>query len=231
MRKILALAPVMADESEIKTLALSLHFLENQYQIDFLDPLSDGFGESNELYFQIWQQKLAACQKDYDAFIGFSLGGVILQQALSLFNDLNKPLFLFSTPSFADKELKAKLNQVISLAKEKRVAEALEALYSNVFIHEIPALCLSVNDEERASKRLAFGLNIVAEADSRPYLDAYPNNYLVFIGALSQLVNQKNIAVKPSSLVVVPHAGMRVLQDNANYCQKIILDRLNETVN
>ena len=47
------------------------------------------------------------------------------------------------------------------------------------------------------------------------------------MGEASQLVNVKNVVMaKTGSLLLVPNAGMRVLQSNRLFCERAILERL-----
>ncbi len=56
-------------------------------------------------------------------------------------------------------------------------------------------------------------------------------DHLHLIGECSNLVNNENVvAPKTGCLVQVPQAGMRVLQDNLPFCQKIIIERLRSEI-
>lgn len=227
-RTILVLAPIMPQRSELETIAPTLSFLEPTYQLEFVDPLSITSAVSNLAYYARWQDRLSHCVNQYDAFIGFSFGGVILQQCFSLFENLNKPLILFSTPSFADVSLSAKLGEVITLCEQAAVEQALISLYRHVFFpNQPPAGVLKTEDCSLAANRLIFGLQRVLTTDSRPVLAEASVQHLHLIGENSHLVNQDNVvAPKTGRLAIVPGASMRVLQDNRAYCQKIILETL-----
>src|SRR5690606_27144516 len=102
---------------------------------------------SNEAYYQLWQDHLKKWLATYDAFLGFSFGGVILQQCFSLFANRKKPIILFSTPTFADRALQKKLGDVIALCKANRVNDALVSLYKEVFSpHDSPLQVLPESD-------------------------------------------------------------------------------------
>lgn len=227
-KKILILGPVLPDAAEIEEIAKTLSFLHNDYLIDFIDPLSIQEEVTNEIYYRLWEQELSKHLNHYDAFFGFSFGGVILAQSIHLFTDLNKAIVLFSTPSFADKALAKKLGTVIQLCKEKKLIEALNFLYDSVFHpHKAPHQFSEVANEELASSRLIFGLQRVLATDSRSLLNETKVDHLHLIGECSDLVNQANvIAPKTGQLAVVPVSGMRMLQDNPSFCQELILKRL-----
>ena len=163
----------------------------------------------------------------YDAFFGLSFGGVILQQCFSLFEQIKKPIVLFSSPSFADDALKRKLREVISLCKELRVDEALISLYQHVFYPNQPTQPFLYDDKEATAARVIFGLQHVLDTDSQAILQQTKVAYLHLMGEASQLVNVKNVVMaKTGSLLLVPNAGMRVLQSNRLFCERAILERL-----
>lgn len=227
-KKILVIGPVSAHAEDMASIANTLAFLNEGYAIDYLDSLSIMDELPNAAYYQLWEHKLASCINDYDAFFGFSFGGVIIQQCFSLFQPVNKPIILFSTPTFADSSLNQKLGLVVHLCQEDKLEEALQALYEPVFYpNPIPPLSSTNLNRNQAYKRLIFGLNRVLQTDSSTILQKNHVRHLHLIGEYSNLVNNNNvIAAQNSQLVVVPHSSMRVLQDNPTYCQKIILEAL-----
>lgn len=210
------------------SIAKTLSFLTEDYTLDYLDSLSIMEELPNAAYYTLWEQKLSTYINDYDAFFGFSFGGVIIQQCFSLFQPLNKPIILFSTPTFADSSLKQKLGLVIHLCQQDRLEDALQALYEPVFYpNPMPPLSSTEFNREEAYERLIFGLTRVLQTDSRTIIQNNHVLHLHLIGEYSDLVNNKNvIAAQNSQLVIVPHSSMRVLQDNPAYCQKIILEVL-----
>lgn len=228
-KKVLTLGPVSAQPEDIAAIAQSLAFLDEDYRIDYLDSLSIMHEVPNQDYYQLWQQKLASYLDDYDAFFGFSFGGVILQQCFSLFAKTPKAIILFSTPTFADPALQEKLGTVIRLCQEDKLEEALKALYQPVFYpHKMPALTLDHRNKAQAYARLIFGLTRVLNTDARAILQENKVPHLHLIGADSNLVNRHNVlAANHGRLISVPHASMRMLQDEPIFCQKVILEALN----
>ncbi|CAM4467701.1 MAG: hypothetical protein LEGION0403_FIIPPAGN_00227 [Legionella sp.] len=227
-KNILVIGPVSAHPEDMASIAKTLTFLTEDYDIDYLDSLSIMEELPNAAYYPLWEQKLATCINDYDAFFGFAFGGVVIQQCFPLFQSLNKPIILFSTPSFADSPLNQKLGLVVHLCQEDKLEEALQALYEPVFYpNPMPPQSTTNLNRDQAYKRLIFGLTRVLQTDSRPILQNNQIPHLHFIGEYSNLVNNKNvIAAQNGQLVTVPHSSMRVLQDNPTYCQKIILEVL-----
>jgi hypothetical protein len=228
-KKILIIGPISIQEDDFTSIAKSLSFLDEQYLIKFIDSLSIMNDLPNQAYYQLWEQKLLPFFNEYDAFFGFSLGGIIIQQCFPLFSKIHKPLILFSTPSYADSELTKKLGKVIELCKDKQLEEALNTLYHAVFYpYPLPALSVSVDNTNQALNRLLFGLNRVLNTDSTEMLQTNVIKHTHLIGECSNLVNRNNVIVPPKGhLVTVPQASMRVLQDNPYFCQKIILEVLN----
>lgn len=228
-KKLLVIGPVTPQESDLKSIAATLSFLDETYTIDFIDSLSMMDEMPDSHFYQFWHQKLCHYLPQYEGFLGFSFGGVILQQCLSLFETYKKPLILFSTPTFADATLNKKLGRVISLSRENKVEEALQLLYTDVFYPNTQPLKLHTDlNNDAAAKRLIFGLTKVLQTDSRAQLALSTVDHLHLIGESSHLVNQKNV-IHPENgrLLIVPGAGMRVLQDNLPYCE----DRIREVLN
>lgn len=228
-KNILVLTPDTPHPSYIKSVVSPLAFLEEEYNIHPIDSLSIMDDVTNEEYYRLWQQELMKHLPHYDAFFGFSFGGVILQQCFSLFTEAHKPIILFSTPSFADSTLSQKLGEVISLCKENKVDEALQSLYQHVYYpNKIPLQSHTNLDNELAAKRVIFGLTRVLETDSRRILNENKVKHLHLIGERSHLVNTQNVIPAPNGrLISVPGAGMRMLRDNPSFCQQILLETLN----
>lgn len=228
-KKIITIGPVSAQPEDIATIANSLSFLNEDYHIDYLDSLSIMHDVPNKDYYQLWKQKLTSYIDDYDAFLGFSFGGVILQQCFSLFAKAPKPIILFSTPTFADPTLKEKLGKVIRLCQENRLEDALKALYQPVFYpHKMPVLTIDSINKAQAYARLIFGLTRVLNTDARTLLQENKVPHLHLIGENSNLVNCNNVlAANHGHLISVPRASMRMLQDEPLFCQKVILEALN----
>lgn len=228
-KKILVLTPDTPDPSYIESVISPLSFLEDEYSIHPLDSLSIMSDIPKKTFYKLWEHKLQEHIPHYDAFFGFSFGGVILQQSFSLFANINKPIVLFSTPSFADDSLAKKLSEVISLCKTDQLEKALYTLYQYVYYpNEIPLQSTQTLNQLTAAKRVIYGLTRVLETDSTSTLNTNAINHLHLIGELSHLVNKDNV-IKPKTgnLVEVPEAGMRMLRDNPIFCQKALLRALN----
>lgn len=219
MKKILVLGPILADWTEIQVIANTMTFLETNYEVEFIDPLQDIISDvEKKTFFKHWKCRLETLTPSYDAFFGFSLGGVILQQSFDLFENQKKPIVLFSVPSFADEILAERLNAVIYLIHQKSIESAIAAKNEWVFFPALPPKQTKrILDPIHAGFRLSYGLECVLKIDSRPMLKK-PVNYLHFIGEQSKLVNRNNIVSLPNKLIEVPHAGMRVLTDNPDFC-------------
>lgn len=231
MKKILVILPVLPQKSYADSIGQSLLFLNENYQLDLVDPLDISDEIEIELYYQQCQAWLKKVIANYDALFGFSFGGVILQQCFPILEQENKPIVLFSTPTFADNDLKIKLGEVISLCKEHKVDEALALLEQYVVPPNKQALKIfEINNKDETVKRMVFGLQRVLDTDSRGILQKTNVAHLHLIGECSNLVNIKNvIASKKGHLLSVPQAGMRVLQDNLIFCKQAMIESLNKT--
>ncbi|MCL9685210.1 hypothetical protein [Legionella maioricensis] len=228
-KKILVITPVQHCPSFIEPIIKPLSFLDEEYSIHPIDSLAQMDDIPSQEYYHYWQQELAKYIPHYDAFFGFSFGGIILQQCFSLFTNSNKPIVLFSTPTFADHSLTKKLGEVIALCQESKIDEALSALYQHVYYpNKIPPQETQPFDPVIAAKRMIFGLTRVLETDSTSVLKENEVNHLHLIGELSHLVNKDNVTAAPKGrLLSVPEAGMRMLRDNLPFCKKAILETLN----
>ena len=225
--KILVIAPVMAQPSEIELFASSLAFMQPYGHMEFLDPLSFiDMDLPNEAYYLAWQSHLASIINQFDAFMGFSFGGVILQQSFSLFE--NQPIILFSTPTFADTSLHQKLGEVIHLCEKNQLEQALNKLYAQVYYpNPQPSCDWTTIDPSEAAQRLKTGLTRVLTTDSSHLVKTSNINLLHLIGEHSDLVNAQNVlSPKTGLLLTVPDAGMRVLQNNLAFCRNPILEKL-----
>lgn len=228
-RKILVLGPVLAYKSQISEISNMLDFLTSKYDLNILDPLeNDILKEEN--YFNYWNNYLKDNKDNYECLIGFSLGGVILQKNLSCLQD--KKIILFATPSFTNFDLKQKLQQVIDLNEKGNFKEA-NNLKTKLVFHPNPSpACINEynSDEEMGRVRLRCGLKLVLNNNSKSDLESNNNpNLNHFIGEESSLVNMSNV-VRPGAGTVytVPNSGMRVLNDNLEYCKTVIWDILND---
>lgn len=228
-KNILVLTPDTPHPSYIAHVLHPLGFLEEHYQLHPLDSLEIMDDLPNDAFYHLWNKKLVNQLPLYDAFIGFSFGGVILQQCFSLFTHIKKPIILFSTPTFAHRQLTNSLQQVVSLCENLQIETAMEYLYQLVYYpHEPPKQSHRLPNKAAAAKRVIYGLNRVLTTDSRAVLNQNQVNYVHLIGEQSRLVNKDNVIVPPSgTLLNVPNAGMRVLRDNPVYCQKVIWEALN----
>ncbi len=227
MKKIAVFLPDLPQLSYLKPIEQSLSFLTPEYGLDFIDPYEIHEEVSNEFYYTKWQERIKNCDTQYDAFLGFSFGGVILQQCYPILECLEKPLLLFSTPSFANERLRTKLNRVIELCRKQRVQEGLQYLYQHVSRRALPTTTFPLDNEIETAQRIIFGLQRVIDTDATEMIRNTQLSYTHFIGEASNLVKRENVILgENGTLWVVPKAGMRVLQDNLPFCQTKILEVL-----
>lgn len=229
-KKVLVLTPDTPDPSFIEHVITPLNFLTDDYIIEPMDSLHIMSELPQNGFYDLWKEELARRVPHYDAFFGFSFGGVIIEQCFSVFSNINKPIILFSTPSFADAPLKEKLGQVISYCEKNDIDAALQYLYQHVYYPNPPPLqSYQFADSYLAAQRVIFGLNRVLATDSTAILKNNSVHHIHLIGEHSNLVNKHNvIAPANGTLIQVPGAGMRVLRDNPEYCKTVIREALGE---
>ena len=231
MKKILILAPILSEWSNVDIITESLQFLVPYYELNIIDPLVNvTMNTTEKVFFEYWEEKIRIYVTEYDAFFGFSLGGVILQKFFPIFEVENKAVVLFSVPSFVDILLANRLNSIIKLIEKDELSKAIMQINRYVFYpkyvdqHEI-----KLKNPKETSVRLLKGFRFIIDIDSRPVLKSTKLKYLHLIGEKSQLVNYDNVYVPLScQLILVPQSGMRVLENNQMYCVDPIIELLEE---
>ena len=231
-KKVFVLAPILPDWNHVNLIEKVVNLLLGSEEniLNIIDPLSCLENDA-KIFYPWWLRKLEKEINNYDVFLGFSFGGVILQQCFSLFENINRKIILFSTPSFINFALYQKLNKIIQLIKLGLVEDAL-ALHDkwvfspNAVPYQIKEPVSSAAVENIIS-RVLHGLNLILKTDSREKLKNTSIQYTHLIGEKSVLVNHQNVVVSThGKLIIVPNAGMRVLQDNFPYCQQILREIL-----
>ena len=227
-QKIVVLLPDLPQASFAEPIKQSLSFLtERHFEIDLIDPYEIHGEMDNKQFYQLWRERLARLIEQYDIFFGFSFGGVILQQCLPLFETHNKSIFLFSSPSVINVELRQKLQQVIMLCNKGQLTAALTLLYQYVDHPNQIKRIFSIDDEALATNRLVSGLERVLTTDCQPILQTTKVAFAHFLGQESGLVKRENVVAPDSAILyTVTGAGNRVLQDNPAFCQNIILKQI-----
>jgi hypothetical protein len=231
MKKILVIGPILPYWEEIQHITETLKFLSVDNKIDFIDPLIGLTMCTNRTqFFEKWYKRLKKLIFKYDIFLGFSLGGIVLQELMNKFEFYNKRLIFFSTPSFIDNFLYERLGKIIELTQKELVLEAINFLNQYVFYpFEPPAQNSQIINLKFAALRLQKGLQFVLETDIRHILEKIQLPFIHFIGEKSELVNKDHITHSlTGQIIIVPNAGMRVLQNNLPYCTKPIIQFLQD---
>lgn len=225
MNKLLVIGPILSEWSQIKYIADTLNFLAETHHITYLDPLEDMTLTQNFTAFsRVWKEKMHAVLSLYDVFIGFSLGGLILQECFPKVAETklsNEKKFIFlSVPSFINKTLYDRLQTVIQQIENGNINEGVNKKNEYVFApYPFPEKLEALKNPVLAGLRIIQGLKLVLNSDSRTLLKQTTVPYMHFVGEQSALVNQDNVIHPyPEHLHIVPKAGMRVLQDNPAYC-------------
>ena len=183
MKKILILLPILPNPDEASYISNSLKFLSKDYQLIFLDPLKNSINlTKSKNFIKNLKHIINDSLNNYDIFMGFSLGGVILQQSFDLFSAYNKKIVLYSTPSFCNQQLYEKLDNIKALVLKGLLSEAIKQKNSYVF-YPFPSPTHTKNNYEskESSNRLLHGLEFILNIDSREILSKYPINYIHLI--------------------------------------------------
>jgi hypothetical protein len=227
-KKILAIAQATPEASDLEHIGQSLSFLHASFDVDFIDPLSIMENIPNEAYYALWAKELKKRIPQYAGFLGFSFGGVILQQCLHLIEDTSKPVILISAPTSVNPFLSEHLGEVVRLCHKNQFAAAMDYLYSRVYFpNNKPDRLFEDLSIPVASLRMIFGLSRVLATDSKHLVTQSAHPLIHLVGALSQLVSDVHVSASTKGkVVIVPRAGMRVLQDNPLYAQGVIQNML-----
>ncbi|MBI2790691.1 MAG: hypothetical protein HYX61_01935 [Gammaproteobacteria bacterium] len=228
MKALLAMSPKLPQASDLKPFSKCLDFLKSDYNITWVDPLEKFKNLSYEEYTEYWKHKIHSWVESYDAFLGFSLGAILLQDNLNQFANRNKIIILFSPPSIIDEILKNKLSNVLSASRRGQTKQAIEMLHQYVFLE-------THTDYEKVrlepwsviASRVEFGLGYVLEREIPNSLKECETPVYQLVGEESRLVTKNNVFMTPkSTLQVVPNAGNRILEDNPAFSQAIVKEWL-----
>ena len=87
MKNILVILPDIPTRAHQDAILKTLLFLkEHQYELTLIDPYDYHCDLDNQAFYKAWQDRFDGWCEQYDAFLGFSYGGVIIQQCLHVFN-------------------------------------------------------------------------------------------------------------------------------------------------
>ena len=220
------MAPIMPSGANIKSIESSVATLNLPYQLSFADPLS--IKEIRRMSFLMqWQKRIELMiEKGTRTFIGFSFGAVILKHVLAHAPDDNLKLIMVSPPSPLKGLLHERLSLVRALCQKGQVLEALHQLYDDVYAPKNkPSNLFYELDLSTAQSRLIQGFNLLFDLECSSSLPICPNHKILsLIGAQSQLVTRaQGVASETNeSVVTVPNAGMRVLENNLPFCLQTI---------
>lgn len=228
MKDLLAMSPKLPQASDLKPFSQCLDFLKPDYNITWVDPLEKFINLSYEEYAEYWKHKINSWVESYDAFLGFSLGAVLLQDNLNQFLNRNKVIILFSPPSVIDEILKKKLTTVLNASRAGQTKQAIEILHQYVFLEtHMDYEKVRLEPWSVIANRVEFGLGYVLEHIIPNNLNECETPVYQLVGEQSRLVTKNNVFMTPKSILqVVPHAGNRILEDNPTFSQAIVKEWL-----
>ncbi|QIV94078.1 hypothetical protein [Allofrancisella frigidaquae] len=229
MKKVAVIGPILARWKDHVYLMKPFDKLLNQeLRFEAIDPLTFCYGcdslEQARNNFLGW---LKLNKNEYDIFMGFALGGTLIQTVFDDGTLDDKKVILFSSPSIADKGLKTKIGKILEYLDKADLTNALitkEKIAANlddyVIKHE-----LSEIEEKEAIERMQLGFNLILQANLS-ILEKVPKNTKVYIGEKSQLATLNNVRLPTNKQVIVPNASMRLFQDNLDF----MLNELDKTI-
>lgn len=225
-KKILILMPMLADANQTSDLLSSLAFLKQDYQLELLDPLNTNLQQTANLFYSNWQSHLRSKASDYDAAIGFSLGGTLLAYDLELWHKTK--LILISTPIVTSPQLINSLTRVKQCCQHGDLNKAFRELYQAVH-HPLPfnGSLPSFPNQSLSQQRLTYGIDLICQLQLQQRYQQQNKPHVHLLGEQSQLVQRENV-LEPAGcqLHLIPSAGMRVLEQAPGLCQRIILEHL-----
>lgn len=234
-KKLLVLCPVLPNPMDIVRIQSSLAFLTQYYELTYNDPL-EVVEQDPKIFFKIHQDKLLSIINNYDAVLGFSLGGILVQNIYAKVTDLEQKIVLLSTPSFINDKLEVNLKNIIDLigqgTDKAKVNSAFDLFYNLVNYASTNSSGITTqpnkqNFDMNASFRLAMGLSYVLATDATKVLQESSINYLNILGENSKLVNKNNVLCGKNGIVkTIPNSGMRVLEHNPELTQNLIKNYL-----
>jgi len=228
-RKLQAIGPICPSRDDMIKIDRDLGFLKESYEMEFLDPLMDiPLNVNVNSFYKTWTKKLKNSHVNYQGFLGFSLGGVILQKCIGMLRERDMPVVLFSTPSFVNNSLKDQLGNIMKKLENHEVESAVRELNKRVYYpNNPPKLNISKYNKNEVNHRLQEGFKLILNDQMKDSVNEEEVEYLHLVGEESVLVNSENVLQTGKGKVeYVPCAGMRVLRDNKDYCRKIIMEYL-----
>ncbi len=228
MRSLVAIGPLLPQRKDLESFSRCLDFLKKDYHITWRDPLENINNLTYDAYEDVWTKLIEKWQTQFDVFVGFSLGAILLQSQLNQFLDNKKIIILVSPPAKLNSPLKDKLSNVLELVSQKKTDEALRVLQNYVSpSSSYKGAILNQDQDANVLTRLKFGLEFVLTHQFAKNSTKCETLIYQLVGEDSQLVTQENVLMTPRSICeIVPKAGMRVLEDNPGFSQAKIKEWL-----
>ncbi|QIV96477.1 hypothetical protein EDC55_11934 [Allofrancisella inopinata] len=229
MKKVAVLGPILARWKDHVYLMKPFDKLSNQkLKFKAIDPLIFCYGcdslKQAKNNFLGW---LKLNKNEYDIFMGFALGGTLIQTVFDEGILDDKKVILFSSPSIADERLKSKISKILDYLDKADLTSALiakEKIAANLDDYVINYK-LSKMEKIEAIERMQLGFNLILQANLS-VLEKVPKNTKVYIGEKSQLATPNNVKLPTDKQVIVPNASMRLFQDNLDF----MLNELDKTI-
>lgn len=230
---LLVALPILACPQRREVFKKECRFLEQNYILHFYDPLEQ-VGLANFSFSQwLSKQQIDFMQwaNCFDAYLGFSLGGMLLVRLFSIF-DVERPLVLLSTPQSLKGGLCSKIDLLLMLLGQGWVSEASILKNYYVFAPESASTLVDLDSEQmqNAQDRLYQGLFFV-KALAQQGLPELKPTFLSYYGSESLLVNSDNVyQTHRRNCIPVYQSGMRVLSQGSQQIHQDILHFLRSAV-
>lgn len=182
--------------------------------------------DKTQLNHFIERWKTTIMQSKMKIFLGFSLGGVILQHLLSEIELQNCYFITISAPAYIHNDMLRKIKNVMILLENNEVDLALENLAMFVRTRYDEEIMYPVSSDQRLTikRRLLNGFRVMLEHDARHKLQQFNGKLLSMIGSESRLVHISSVHTSPSGqLKIISGAGMHVLAEQNMLCSQYIL--------
>ena len=214
-----SISPQNIPSIDIKTFFIETEIDHLDY-LDVIDFIDNCYSFSEAVTkFNSWIQDK---YNDYDIFLGFAFGGVLLQHALNLLP--NKKIILVSSPGRMEGNLQLKLSSLVDLLNKGKLLDALYKLHEFVKYDQAKSnmdeclICYPL--EQHTIKRLLKGFNMILDMEIATYTSS--SNVINIVGNKSNLVTNYDVNPSFGKTFKIPNAGMRVLEHNPNAVKDVI---------
>ncbi len=203
----------------------TIDFFKQHYpsvQFDYIDIISFSKGCTQiECSVKMFKEWLLSQAGNYDFFIGFAYGGVVLQYSMDLLGD--KKVILISSPEYMNEELDEKLTLLKKMLIKNLTYEAIDLLDSFIYTDQLSCKYKFNIPLKEVNLRLQNGFQMILTMEQ---FNNDSDNVMKLVGQNSKLVNINSIFAQ-NNVVEIPDAGMRIIEENPHKVKETINEFLN----